>query len=252
MRRPFTLVSGVILPVIFLGLAQLLITSLPAAPAASASSFHPAAAVPQPPAAAPARVLAVQLSYTVHRGDTLSSIARRELGHTDRWPALWLANRKAVPDPDMLPAGIRLKLAIVRHPLRSWVAQAALDAIPKPPEPQPASAVQAAAQPAPAAAVAAPAAAPAPPAAQPAAVTGYSTGGSFEACVIQAESGGNVTAQNPGSTASGLYGFLDTTWTAVTGLPGPARDYSAAQQQAAFDKLYASAGSSPWSAYDGC
>jgi hypothetical protein len=96
-------------------------------------------------------------------------------------------------------------------------------------------------------------AAPADPPAQPAASSGsVSAGSSFEQCVIAAESGGNPTAQNPTSTASGLYGFLSSTWTAVTGLPGPARDYSVAQQQAAFQKLYAEAGPSPWSSYDGC
>jgi hypothetical protein len=80
----------------------------------------------------------------------------------------------------------------------------------------------------------------------------YSGGGGFQSCVISRESGGNPDAQNPVSTASGLYGFLDTTWTAVTGLPGPARDYSAAQQTAAFWKLYAEAGTSPWGPSDGC
>jgi hypothetical protein len=75
---------------------------------------------------------------------------------------------------------------------------------------------------------------------------------SFQACVIARESGGNPEAQNPDSTASGLYGFLDTTWTSVTGLPGPARDYSVAQQNAAFEKLYAEAGTSPWAPSDGC
>jgi hypothetical protein len=76
--------------------------------------------------------------------------------------------------------------------------------------------------------------------------------GSFQACVISRESGGNPDAQNPASSASGLYGFLSTTWEDVTGLPGPARDYSEAQQTAAFWKLYAEAGTSPWGPSDGC
>ncbi len=92
------------------------------------------------------------------------------------------------------------------------------------------------------------------PAPQPAHVVVSGTLGmsGFEACVIRAESGGNQYAQNPTSTASGLFGFLDTTWTAVTGLPGPARDYSVGQQEAAFQKEYAEAGTSPWGPYDGC
>jgi Transglycosylase-like domain len=87
---------------------------------------------------------------------------------------------------------------------------------------------------------------------QEAAAESYSGSGSFQSCVISRESGGNPDAQNPASTASGLYGFLDTTWTAVTGLPGPARDYSVSRQTAAFDKLYAEAGTSPWAPSDGC
>lgn len=81
---------------------------------------------------------------------------------------------------------------------------------------------------------------------------GSGGGSAFQACVIARESGGNPEAQNPDSTASGLYGFLDTTWTSVTGLPGPARDYSVAQQDAAFEELYAEAGTSPWAPSDGC
>ena len=70
--------------------------------------------------------------------------------------------------------------------------------------------------------------------------------------VISHESSGNPDAQNPDSTASGLFGFLTSTWTAVTGLPGPARDYSVAAQEAAFNKLYAEDGTAPWAPYDGC
>jgi len=75
---------------------------------------------------------------------------------------------------------------------------------------------------------------------------------SFQSCVIYQESRGDPQAQSPSSSASGLYGFLDGTWESVTGLPGPARDYSVAQQTAAFQKLYAEEGAAPWAAWDGC
>lgn len=75
--------------------------------------------------------------------------------------------------------------------------------------------------------------------------------GGYEACVIYRESRGSATAQNPRSSSSGLYGFLSSTFDAVTGLSGPARDYPPAVQRAAFLKLYAAAGRSPWSG-DGC
>lgn len=92
----------------------------------------------------------------------------------------------------------------------------------------------------------------APPRASVSGVVSMAGLSSFEACVIQRESGGDPTAQNPVSTASGLFGFLDSTWTAVTGLPGPARDYSVATQERAFAREYAIAGTAPWARYDGC
>jgi hypothetical protein len=101
-------------------------------------------------------------------------------------------------------------------------------------------------------------AAPAVPPARPRPRSGVSAAGAaptssggYEACVIRRESGGSATAQNPHSSASGLYGFLGSTWHAVTGLSGEARDYSPAVQRSAFLKLYAEEGSRPW-ASDRC
>lgn len=62
--------------------------------------------------------------------------------------------------------------------------------------------------------------------------------GGIAACIRKYESGGNYRAQNPVSTASGAYQFLDSTWQSVTGLPGRAMNYSPAQQDAAFWKLW--------------
>lgn len=56
--------------------------------------------------------------------------------------------------------------------------------------------------------------------------------------VADCESGGDPSAQNPTSTASGLYQFINGTWTSVTGLPGPASAYSTATQTAAFWELW--------------
>jgi hypothetical protein len=191
------------------------------------------------------------MSYKVRQGDTLSSIARALYGHASRWPALWYINRRQVRNPNALDAGVTLQLS-AWHPRKDWLLSKALANIPKPPPPPAPAPVQAA--PAQAASDAQPVADPAPATApaQPAQQVNYSTGGSFQACVIQHESGGNATAQNPTSTASGLYGFLSSTWTAITGLPGPARAYSVATQNAAFEKEYAAAGTAPWAPYDGC
>ncbi len=83
------------------------------------------------------------------------------------------------------------------------------------------------------------------PAAQPAAplTSGMSA---FEQCVAWRESGDNPTA-----SSSGLFGILPATWASL-GYPGTAGGSSVALQKAAFDKLYAQYGTSPWAPYDGC
>lgn len=75
-------------------------------------------------------------------------------------------------------------------------------------------------------------------------------GGDLPPCyVMMRESGGSLTAENPNSTASGKWQFLDSTWHSVTGLPGSASDYSEAQQDAAARAAWAGgAGCSHWSA----
>ena len=49
-------------------------------------------------------------SVRVQRGDTLSTIADRELGAAERWPELYQANRTQLDDPDQLSPGTRLVL----------------------------------------------------------------------------------------------------------------------------------------------
>lgn len=71
--------------------------------------------------------------------------------------------------------------------------------------------------------------------------------GGIAACIRKHESGGNYHALNPSSGASGAYQFLDSTWHSVTGLPGKAMNYSPAQQDAAFWKLWNNgAGANQW------
>ena len=53
---------------------------------------------------------------TVRRGDTLSSIAERELGAAARWTDIFHANRAQLSDPDELPVGMRL---LVPQPKKS-------------------------------------------------------------------------------------------------------------------------------------
>jgi nucleoid-associated protein YgaU len=179
---------------------------------------------------------------TVRAGDTLSSISQREYGSAVSWPALWWANRKAVSNPSVIQAGERLQVP-ASHRVKPWLTRAALAAIPA-----------AAPAPAPVAAQAAPVSAATGTSTAPVqqATTSYSgASGSFQSCVIQAESGGNASAVNASSGAGGLYGFLPSTWQSL-GYSGLPENASVADQNAAFAKEYAQSGSAAWSAYDGC
>lgn len=71
-------------------------------------------------------------------------------------------------------------------------------------------------------------------------------------CVANHESRGYAEAQNPVSTASGLYGFLDTTWQNVSNargrpdLPPKAREATWYEQALNFQWLADRAGDTPW------
>ncbi len=43
--------------------------------------------------------------YTVRRGDTLSGIARKQLGDASRWPEIFELNRDVIDDPDQIFPG---------------------------------------------------------------------------------------------------------------------------------------------------
>ena len=76
--------------------------------------------------------------------------------------------------------------------------------------------------------------------------SGYGAPGSFQQCVAWRESGNNPTA-----SSSGLYGILPSTWASL-GYSGTAGSASVAQQNQAFQQLYAQDGTAPWAPYDGC
>ena len=176
---------------------------------------------------------------TVKAGDSLSSISQREYGSAADWPALWWINRGTVRDPNLIQAGQQLKVA-GRPAMTPTIVRAAMAAVPQPvavPAPEPVSQAPAASS---------------APAQAPAQASSYSGApGSFQSCVIQAESGGNASAVNPSSGAGGLYQFLPSTWQAL-GFSGLPQNASVAEQNAAFAKEYAQSGTSAWSPYDGC
>jgi hypothetical protein len=71
--------------------------------------------------------------------------------------------------------------------------------------------------------------------------------GGIAACIRKYESGGNYRAQNPTSTASGAYQFINSTWRAITGRSDRAKDAPPSVQDAAFWKLWdGGRGASHW------
>jgi hypothetical protein len=68
---------------------------------------------------------------------------------------------------------------------------------------------------------------------------------SFEQCVAWRESGNTPTDPD------GLFGILPSVW-AQLGYSGTAGQASVAQQEAAFNQLYAQYGAQPWAPSDGC
>jgi LysM repeat protein len=186
-------------------------------------------------------------SYTVAPGDTLSRVSAR-FCHT---PAdyLSLAGASGITNPDMIFPGQKIKLDCHAAPIAAPApsrpagrhAGTRSDSDSRPPS--------------------APARHRAPGRHARAHTSGssggFSTAGmaAFESCVISRESGGNPRAVNPSSGAGGLFQFLPSTWAGLgfaTGYPGGAQTAPVGVQEAAFAKLYAEAGTSPWRPYDGC
>ena len=191
--------------------------------------------------------------YTVTAGQSLSSISASQCGTPADWTGIYAASRAAhltAWNANDLSAGQHLVIQCYSDPGMA-------DRAPLPPPPPPAPVVQAA---------------PVQQAVTPTstAYPGYSSGSatastgtysaapvstagdsSFESCVIARESGGNASAVNTSSGAGGLFQFLPSTWASL-GYSGLPEDASVAEQQQAFDKLYAEEGASPWSDSDGC
>jgi Transglycosylase-like domain len=76
-------------------------------------------------------------------------------------------------------------------------------------------------------------------------------GGSFGACVVSRESGGNPQVMNS-SGHYGLYQFSASTWARYGGNPADFGHASAAEQNKVFATALAQGGRFNWSPYDGC
>ena len=51
-----------------------------------------------------------ETTYTIEKGDTLSKIAKEQLGHASAWKQIFEANRDTIDDPDRIFPGQVIKL----------------------------------------------------------------------------------------------------------------------------------------------
>ena len=204
------------------------LSSAPAAHAAPLPASEPVAiASGSPPSVVPGVVLAAALTpslprVTVVAGDTLWALGIK--WHRG-WPALASYNR--IPNPDLIYVG-----QIITIPAASYTGSTPV--IPSAPVRTQYDYVPAKAQ------VNTPISH---------SRTSYvpvqaPASGSFQACVMFRES-------TNGAGSSNLYGILPSTWSSL-GLSGSPYTASRAQQDAAFQQLYAKDGTAPWAPYDGC
>jgi hypothetical protein len=169
-------------------------------------------------------------SYTVRSGDSLSAIAGKVYHKQDAWPVLFWANRAKIHWANMVSEG--QVLTVPAMPAKIPAAPSQLGPAPV------------------AAPVAASASASAP--VQAAASGSYSgASGSYAACVIARESGGNSQVMNS-SGHYGLYQFSESTWVAYGGSAGDFGHASVSEQNRVFNNAMARGGQSNWSPYDGC
>ena len=242
-----------------------------AAPAAAAKSVsHPAAAAAVPQASAeqlmaitrlsatgqpvvrldPAKLAAIEpkgkhhraqsAKYVVKSGDTLASIAQHLYASSNYWTVLYWANHNQIKYANEITAG--QVLTVPAKPAKIPAAPQAL-------APTPAPATSTASTPSYGGSYSSASTTQAAPA-QPASTYSGSTG-SFQACVIAAESGGNAQVMNS-SGHYGLYQFSASTWAAYGGNPADFGNATAAEQNQVFDNAIAAGGESNWAPYDGC
>jgi hypothetical protein len=204
------------------------------------AAIHPVAARPaatalKPTASRPA-------TYTVRAGDTLAAIAGKVYHDPDAWPVIYWANRDKIRWADSVGVGQVLTIPVKPARIPAVPSQLAPTpaAAPAPAPGQAGTQQVATGQPA-STGVSEP---------QQAAST-YTGSGSFQQCVIAAESGGNSQVMNS-SGHYGLYQFSASTWAAYGGNPADFGNASVAEQNQVFDNAIAAGGASNWSAYDGC
>ena len=177
--------------------------------------------------------------YTVRSGDSLSAIAGKVYHKQNAWTVLYWANRGTIHWANMISEGQVLKVPAL--PAKIPAAPSQLGPAPVAPVAAPARA-----------SASAPARASASAPTQATASGSYSgASGSYAACVIARESGGNSQVMNS-SGHYGLYQFSASTWQAYGGSAGNFGHASVSEQNRVFNNAMARGGQSNWSPYDGC
>ena len=100
-----------------------------AAPASPASAATPAAVsttVDRAPITSPAPTAATKPTYTVRPGDTLTGIAERELGDSERWHDIADLNPAVARHPDLIHVGTVLVMPCLLYTSRRHLAAARL------------------------------------------------------------------------------------------------------------------------------
>jgi hypothetical protein len=175
--------------------------------------------------------------FTVQAGDSLSSISGLMYGNDNDWPVLYYANQSAISSPDDISVGQVLRVPV----LPATIPAAPAIATAAPAESSSSSSSYSESTPAASTSTAS----------QSDSTVDSSDYSGFQACVIQAESGGDSQVMNS-SGHYGLYQFSASTWAAYGGNPADFGDASVAEQNQVFDNAMAAGGESNWAPYDGC
>jgi LysM repeat protein len=217
------------------------------------SAKTPVVSLTQQPGAAPvvrinaAKIAAIQTKgkhhrtqsakYTVQSGDTLASIAQHLYASADYWPVLYWANHATIQYASQITAGQVLTVPDKPAKIPGAPKELARAA--------PAATTVSSGQGSSSASTTTTTAS------TQTASTSSGSYGSFQACVISRESGGNPQVMN-GSGHYGLYQFSASTWAAYGGSPADFGHASVAEQNQVFANAMAAGGQSNWAPYDGC
>jgi LysM repeat protein len=170
--------------------------------------------------------------YTVKSGDTLASIAQHLYASDNYWTVLYWANHATIKYASQIVVG--QVLIVPNKPAK--IPAAPKELAPAAPAPVMSTVSSSSVSSASTATSAS---------------TYSGASGSFQACVIAAESGGNPQVMNA-SGHYGLYQFSASTWAEYGGNPADFGDATVAEQNQVFENAIAAGGESNWAPYDGC